>query len=135
MYIVIDIAIILFIFLMIIYLTFDRSRFRIEQQFRCLRAELTEAAAHAKNPVRLQDKGKTREKLELLSGICKDPVFEDFHTYFEVHNELAYEYNEKLQINIFRGIARLMGFKEYPVLRYSDDIILTSRHGSRTIHL
>lgn len=135
MYIAIDILIILFIFLMIIYLTFDRSRFHIDQQFRYLKKELTEAAAQAEKPVDLQDKRKIREKLELLSGICKDPVFEVFHPYFEVHNELAYEYNEKLEKSIFRGIAKIMGFKEYPVLRFSDKIVLTSKSSGRTIHL
>lgn len=135
MYIAIDIAIILFIFLMIIYLTFDRSRFRIDQQYRYLRKELAQAALQAETPVRLEDRRKIREQMELIAGICKDPVFEDFHPYFEVHNELAFAYNEKLQQNIFRGVARLMRFREYPVFRYTDNIVLTSRRGGRTMYL
>ena len=135
MYIVIDIAIILFIFLMIIYLTFDRSRFRIDQQFRYMRPELTLAAAGADPPVDLGSTRRIREQAELIAGVCRDPVFEGFHPYFEVHNELAYEYNEKLQSSVFRGVARLMGFQEYPVFRFTDDMVLRSRNSGRTMRL
>lgn len=135
MYIVIDILIIVFIFLMIIYLTFDRSRFRIDQQFRYLQPEIREAAVWTEIALELHRCKKVRSKIELLSQVCKDPVFTVFHPYFDVHNELAFSYNEKLQKNIFRGIARLMGFREYVLFRYSDDIVLTSRQGNRTIRL
>ncbi|MBQ6369558.1 MAG: hypothetical protein IJJ17_05745 [Parasporobacterium sp.] len=135
MYIAICIVIMLFIFLMIIYLNYDRSRFQIEQQYRAVRPEIKKAVSGTRIAEDLRKEKKVRNQIAVLARVCRTPVFEDFYTYFDVHNELAYAHNEKLQKSIFRGLARLMGFREYALFRYSDDIVLTSRQGNRTIHL
>ena len=128
----VSILILIFIFLMIIYLNYDRSRFALEQQFRCLKKEIANLLENTDAYDRYCAAKSTRGKITVLSEVCKEPYCEDLHTYFDVHNELAYSFNEKMQNSIFRGIARLMGFKEYPYMRYSDELILTSRSG-RTV--
>ena len=135
LYVAICILIILFIFAMIIYLAYDRSRFQVEQQYSYLKNEIEEAVSQTPVSDEFHNTRNIRKKLILVSRVCKDPVFNDLHQYFEVHNELAFDYNEKLQKNIFRGVAKLMGFKEYPIFRYTDDIVLKSKYGNRTIHL
>ena len=130
--VVISILILIFIFLMIIYLNYDRSRFQLEQQFRALKKEIQQILEGTEAYDRFCSAKSTWGKINVLSEVCKEPYCDVLHTYFDVHNELAYKHNEKMQKSAFRGIARIMGFKEYPLMRYSDELILTSFSG-RTV--
>ena len=131
--VIISILILIFIFLMIIYLHFDRSRFQLEQQFRCLKKDIEELLEGTDAYDEFCNTKGTWGKICVLAKVCKEPYCDELHTYFDVHNELAYDHNEKMQKSIFQGIARRMGFKEYPIMRYSDELILTSRSGNRTV--
>ena len=130
--VVISILILIFIFLMIIYLNYDRSRFQLEQQFRSVKKEIQRILEGTEVYDRFCSARSVWSKIKVLSEVCKEPYCEDLHTYFDVHNELAYEYNEKMEKGLFHRVARLMGFKEYPIMRYSDEVVLTSRTG-RTV--
>ena len=131
--VIISILILIFIFLMIIYLHFDRSRFQLEQQFRCIKKDIEEMLEGTAVYDEFCNARGVYGKICVLSKVCKEPYCEDLHVYFDVHNELAYKHNEMMQQNIFRGIAGKMGFKEYPVMRYSDELVLTSLDGKRTV--
>ena len=131
--VIISILILIFIFLMIIYLHFDRSRFQLEQQFRCLKKDIEELLEGTAAYDDFCNSKGTWAKICVLAKVCKEPYCEELHTYFDVHNELAYKHNEMMQKNPFRSIAEKMGFKEYPLMRYSDELVLTSLRGNRTV--
>ena len=131
--VVISILILIFIFLMIIYLNYDRSRFQLEQQFRCIKKEIGHILENTDAYDRFCSARTVRDKINVLSEVCREPYCGELHTYFDVHNELAYSHNEKMQKGVFHRTARLMGFKEYPIMRYSDELVLTSSDGKRTV--
>lgn len=129
--VVISILILIFIFLMIIYLSYDRSRFQLEQQFTCIKKEIRHILENTDAYDRFCSARGNWGKIKVLSEVCKKPYCEELHTYFDVHNELAYQHNEKMQKGLFHGVARIMGFKEYPLMRYSDELVLTSLSGRK----
>lgn len=114
--IVADLVVLIGLFLIVLYLAYDKYRFQIERQFSSVSEGIRAAmncSVHGEDYARLK---KTAEKLRFLAEIYPIPELDPYQGYFDVHNELARKYNYRLSASVFRRILPLLGFKTYPIV-------------------
>lgn len=110
-----DIVVLVGLFLIVLYLAYDKYRFQIDRQFSSVSEEIGAALCLTPHREAYSKLKKTWEKLGFLAKIYPVPELDSYQGYFDVHNELAHKYNYKLSASVFRRILPFLGFKPYPL--------------------
>ena len=110
-----DIAVLVGLFLIALYLAYDKYRFQIDRQFSSVSEGIGAALCLTPHSEAYSKVKNTWNKLGFLAEIYPISELEPFQVYFDVHNELAHKYNYKLSASVFRRILPFLGFKPYSV--------------------
>ena len=137
--ILINIAVIVVIFLIAVYLWLDKKRFHVERQFRAveplfdrwiaLAAEVAlcgEAVETYRRTKNISEKYRAIDRASRAVWGYETPAMketaEELHIFLGIYRSLAEGYNRKLNSKFTGRVARLLGFKKFP------DIQLETEH-------
>lgn len=111
----VDLLVVAALFLIVLYLAYDKYRFQIERQFTGVFGQISTALADTPYAAALASRRKTPARLSYLCEIRHIPELEPYRGYFEVHNELARKFNHRLSVSVFRKVLAALRFRPYPL--------------------
>lgn len=134
-----NLAAVVLIFFIVVYLWLDRKRFHVERQFRAVKnlfdewVALAEEAAPCEEAAEAYRRTKNiSEKYRAIDRIswivwgheppAMDALAEELRVFLGVYRALAENYNRKLNSKFTGRIAHILGFRKFP------DIQLETEH-------
>lgn len=134
-----NIAAIVVMFLIAVYLWLDKKRFHVERQFRAAEALFDEWMMRASEAVSCGEAAEAYRRTKNISAKYRaidrasraawghetpamKETAEELHVFLGVYRALAEDYNRKLNSKFTGLIARFLGFKKFP------DIKLETEH-------
>lgn len=135
----VNIAAIVVIFLIAVYLWLDKKRFHVERQFRAVEelfdewmtlaaeaAPCSEAVVTYRKTKNISEKYRAIDVASRAAWGYETPamqeIAEELHVFLGVYRALAENYNRKLNSKFTGRIARFLGFRKFP------DIKLETEH-------
>lgn len=133
-----NIAVIVVLFLIVVYCWLDRKRFHVEAQFRAVRhlfdswmTQASELPGCADFVAAYEKTGNISSKYRTIGEVNRivwghetlemKKTAGELHVFLGVYQSLAEEYNRRLNSKFTGKVAALLGFKKFPNLQLETD--------------